>query len=454
MATLVQFWQQERDTHKAALAAAQGDLAAAQQALVAAKANLQADAAALDKLNSDIATNRAKLASSSVPSEVTALNAAIRDQLIERRRLQGAALDDQDALAWAQADVDSATSSVGRANSKLADAEARFKAATDADAQRQAIKTKLGAAPFDTLKADAAAFAGGQQVTDAKAEIDATFPADLQKIALMRYKTRTARAAQLQKGVADAEDAFADAIATKDGLSGDAAKAAIAFRRADQDLRNFATTAKQRYDRAVAVMSDLQAMKNGTKTPDLLTVQEKADVAGSAARTTAEGNVEPIDGKLNDLYTARTALDTQIVTQIDTDVDALATDPTVQAKRAAVTGAIGALKTAQDTAVTNGDKKVVDEWEAVVQDPTWRALVDYYDAKATLDELSGIDPSTLGPAVDGAEGTYVTALTKANKAQRQADALSDVVTLRAKRLDASTTALCSRLLSAVRGDSF
>ena len=134
MATLVQFWQQERDTHKAALAAAQGDLAAAQQALVAAKANLQADAAALDKLNSDIATNRAKLASSSVPSEVTALNAAIRDQLIERRRLQGAALDDQDALAWAQADVDSATSSVGRANSKLADAEARFKAATDADA--------------------------------------------------------------------------------------------------------------------------------------------------------------------------------------------------------------------------------------------------------------------------------------------------------------------------------
>jgi hypothetical protein len=454
MATLAQFWQQERDTNKAALTAVQSDLAAAQKAVIDAKATLQTDAAALDKINGDIAANRAKLATSSVPSEVLALNNSIRDQIIERRRLQGVILDDQDGVVWAQADVDAATSAAARATAKSADADARFAAATDAAAQRQSLKTTLGAAPFSTLKADATAFAGAQQVTDAKAEIDATFPADLQKIALMRYKTRTARAGQLRKSLTDAQDAVVAAAVAKDGLSGGAAKAASDFQRADQALRDFVKTAKQRYDRAVGVISDLQAIKNGTKTPDLLTAQEKSDVAGSGARTTAEGKVEPIDGKLNDLNTARTALDDQILTQIGADVDKLATDPTVQAKRAAVTAATGAVKTAQTTAVTNGDKKTVDEWEAVVQDPTWRVLVDYYDAKATLDELSSTDPATFGPAVDAAEDAYVTALTKANKAQRQSDALSDVVAARSKRLDASTTALSSRMLSAVRGDSF
>jgi len=454
MATLMQFWQQEKDTHTAAQTAAQSDLSTAQQSLVDVKAQLQKDAADLDKKNSDIAVNRAKLATSSVPSEVTALTATIRDQFIDQHRLQGAILDDQDDLAWAQAEVGRATAAVARASAKLADAAAQLKAATDADATRQTLKTKLGAPPFSTLQADATAFAGTQAATDAQAEIDATFPADLQKIAVKRYKTRTGRAAQLRQSVIDAESALGDELAAKDGLSGETAKAALAFRRAEANLRDFVATAKQRYDRAVAVFSDLQAIKNGTKTPPLLSDQEKLDVAVSADRTTAEGNLEAVDGKLNDLYTARNALDTQILTQIGTDVDTVSTDPTVQAKRAAVTGAITALKTEKDTAVTNGDKKKVDEWEIVVRDETWRALVDYLDAKAALDELSATNPATFGTAIVGAEDAYATALAKANKAQRQADALADVVAVRGKRLDASTTAFPTRVLSATRGDSF
>jgi hypothetical protein len=119
-----------------------------------------------------------------------------------------------------------------------------------------------------------------------------------------------------------------------------------------------------------------------------------------------------------------------------------------------VTGAITALKTEKDTTVTNGDKKKVDEWEIVVRDETWRALVDYLDAKAALDELSATNPATFGTAIVGAEDAYATALAKANKAQRQADALADVVAVRGKRLDASTTAFPTRVLSATRGDSF
>src|SRR5689334_18023422 len=127
MATLMQFWQQEKDTHKAAQTAAQSDLSTAQQSLVDVKAQLQKDAGDLDKLNSAIAVNRAKLATSSVPSEVTALTATIRDQFIDQHRLQGAILDDQDDLAWAQAEVGRATAAVARASAKLADADAQLK---------------------------------------------------------------------------------------------------------------------------------------------------------------------------------------------------------------------------------------------------------------------------------------------------------------------------------------
>jgi hypothetical protein len=454
MATLAQFWQQERDTHKAALAATQSGLATAQQDLVDAKTALQVAAAGADKLKTDIAANRAKLAATPVPSEVTALNAMIRDQIIAQRGLQATILDQQDAVASAQADADGAAVALARATSSLANAEARLAAATGADAKRQALKTKLSAAPFDTMKAEATAFAGGQVVTDAKSEIDATFPADLQKIVFKRYATRTKRVVQVRKTLTDAEDALGTALAAKDGLSGDAAKKAVDFRRADQALRDFATSAKQRYDRAVAIMNDLQAIKNGTKTPDLLTAQEKLDIAVSAERTAAEGKAEGIDTKLNDLYTARNALDTQIVTQIDTDVDKLSTDPTLQTKRADVTGAIGTLKTAQDAVVTSGDREVLDLWEVVVQDPTWRALIDYLEAKATLDDLSATTPASFGTALDTAEDAYATALAKVMKAQRQTDSLADVVGVLGKRLDASSNTLPNRVLSAVRGDSF
>ena len=454
MVTLVQFWQQERDTHKAALTAAQSGFAAAQQDHVDAKAALQIAAAAVDKLKTDIAANRAKLAATPVPSELTALNAAIRDQIIKQRGLQATILDQQEAVASAQADVDNGAAALARATTSLANAEARLAAATDADAKRQALKTKLSAPPFDTMKADATAFVGGQVVTDAKAEIDATFPADLQKIAVKRYTTRANRVAQLRKTLTDAEDALGAALAAKDGLAGNAGKTAVDFRRADQALRDFATTGKQRYDRAVTIMTDLQAIKNGTKTPDLLTAQEKLDIAVSGARTTAEGNAEGVDAKLNDLYTALDALDARILTQIGTDVDTLATDPTVQTKRADVTGAIGALKTAQDTVGNSGDRNVLDLWEVVVQDQTWRALVDYLDAEAALNDISATTPASFGTALDTTEDAYATALAKVMKAQRQTDSFADVVGVFGKRLDASSNTRPNRVLSAVRGDSF
>ncbi len=450
--TLVQFWQQERDTHEAAQTAAQNDLTNAQIALVAAKAKLDADVAALNTLNTAIAANRAKLVTTSVPSEVTALNNAIRDQIIQQRTLQGGIMDDQDMVAWTQSDADGATAMLTRATARKADAEAKLAAANDANKQRQLLKAQLTLAPFDTLQTDAGSH--GALETDAQAEIDGNLPAEIQHIAGLRYATRTTRDAALRKSLADAEDALGTSLAASGGFSGDAAKKHIDFNHAERALREYAAGAKRRYDRAVAVLTDLKAIKAGTKTPDLLTAQEKLDVAANAGRTTAQTNALPADTKRGTLYTARNDLDVQIATQIGTDVDKLATDPTVKTKRDAVTAAAGALKTTQDGIVASGDKKVLDEWEVVVQDSAWRTFIEYLDAKAALAELAGIAPASLGTALDTAEDAYAVALGKALKAQRTADSFADVIALRTLRADASTAALQGRLLSAVRGDSF
>jgi hypothetical protein len=243
-------------------------------------------------------------------------------------------------------------------------------------------------------------------------------------------------------------------LAGTSGLSGDAAKKATDFRHAEQTLRDYAKTAKERYDRAIGVLADLQAMKKGTKTPDLFTTQEKLDVASSGARTTAETNAEPLDVDRNAVYTAQQALDAKIITQIGTDVDKLATDPALKTARDAIATKAGDLKTAQDGLVASGDKKVLDEWQAVVQDSAWRLLIDYLDAKATFTELAATAPATLATTLDTAEDAYATALAAAAKARRGADALTDVIALRVERVDASSAALPGRLLSAVRGDSF
>jgi hypothetical protein len=452
--TLVQFWTAERDTHKLAQSGAQGDLTAAQAALGTAKAALDTDTKALGKISDAIAADRKALAVASVPSDVTALNTKIRDEIIKQRSLQGMVLDDQDAIAAAQATCDGAAAALARVSAKVAAAEARLAAAKDAAAKRKTLADQLAVPPFTTLKADATAFAASAVATDAKAEIDATFPAPLQAIATQRRKTRAEHLASLQKSVEDAEDALGSTQAAADGLTGEAAEKGIEFRRADDALRAFVTTAKLRYDRAVTLLTNLQALKKGTTAPDLLSAQEKSDVAASTARTTAETNALPLDAKRAAIYTAEDALDAAVLAQISTDVDALRTDAALAAKRGAPSTAAAALTAAQTAFAATPDKKTLDEWEAVVRDPVWSTLIDYLEAQATLDYLKATSPADFGTTLATAEDAYAVALAAATKAQRAEDALADEITLRSARVDAATASLPGRMLSAVRGDSF
>ncbi len=458
--TLVQFWQQERDIYEAEQTTAQNDVTAAQLAVTNATAKLAGDVAALDGLKRQIATARAKLVTTTVPAEVAALNDQIRNLIIQQRGMQGTVLDDHDALDWAQAGLDPATGTLSRATAKAADADAKLAAAKDANKQRQALKATLSMPPYDTLKSDATNFLGSGTVTNADLQIKANFPQDLIDIAGTRYGTRTARVAGLRTVLSNGEDSLGTDVATDAGLDGLARQQGVAFRRAERVMREYLATAKSRYDQAVAVVQHLQAIKLDTTgaTPDLLTAAEKTAVAASADRTNAKGGAVPVDTARRALFTALDDLDAQILTQIGADVDALSTDATVKAKRDAVKTKWADLRNAETTfAQATPGKQVLDEWEAVVPDPAWQALLDYLAAKAALNELKDIVPTGAGSvaeAMDNAELAYAGALANAAKARRREDYLNDVIAVRSERFDATTAAINGRLLSAVRGDSF
>jgi hypothetical protein len=204
------------------------------------------------------------------------------------------------------------------------------------------------------------------------------------------------------------------------------------------------------------VLGRLEAIEVDTTgtVPDVLTAAEKAQLAAQkTAGAAAEPTAETLDGDLNGVLTAQDALATQILTSIVADVDALATDPNVAAKRAAVATAVTTFKTAL-TAFAAANKSDLDQWEATIPDPAWGALLDYLGAKAALTELAGVDPAALATAMDTAENDAAAARAAAAVAQRRADYLGDAIALRQQIVDAARAALAARLLSAIRGDSY
>jgi len=125
----------------------------------------------------------------------------------------------------------------------------------------------------------------------------------------------------------------------------------------------------------------------------------------------------------------------------------------VQAKRAAVAAKITALQAAKD-AFSAANKADLDQWEVVIPDKAWQILLDFEEGMAALNDLTGIDPAALSTELDTAEDAYATTRAAAEMAQRRVDYFGDAITLRQRRVDATTAAIAARLLSAIRGDSF
>jgi hypothetical protein len=290
--------------------------------------------------------------------------------------------------------------------------------------------------------------------SDARTRYEAEFPAELRELAGRRRATRDGRIASLQAQLANAEDAQASGQAADGGLPGTVRQKWMALQRAQDALAEEVATAASRYARALAVLTMLETIENapaGT-VQDVLSDAEKAQLAAlQATGAAAAPAADALDDDMNAVFTARDALDAQVLTQIGADVDALATDPTVAAKRAAIGTAEQAFDNALAGFVKRGD---LDQWEAAVPDDAWQVVLEYLEGVAALNELAALDLPGLAGGMDAAEDAYTQALGNAETAQRRADARADAIALRSARLASAQGALQARLASAVRGDSY
>lgn len=454
--TLLQFWQQQLTIYQAEQSAAQSDLTNAQASLQTVNTQLAADVKALAKAGSDIAAARAQLAVTTIPADANALIMQITSLIITQRGLQGAVLDDQDQAAAAQAAIDSANATLARATARVASVQSTIATVQTDDSRRQSYKSAIATAPLSALKGDATTFLGGPTVTHATSRVGKDFPAQIVTIAGKRHDTRAGRLKSLQTVLDNAQNALATERATDGGLDGVATQKGIVFQRAQDGLSNYVATAANRFAKAQAVMSALEAIEldlTGT-VPDVLTAAEKAQLAAQAAAgAAAEPTAETLDADLNAVFAAQDSLDAQILTSIAANVDGLSTDPNVVAKRAAIDAAAAAFKTALST-FAGANKKDLDQWEAIIPDGAWKVLLDFQEGTAALNELSLIDPTTLAAAMDTAENDYATALSAAAIARRRVDYIGDAIARTQERLDSAQAALAGRLPSAIRGDSY
>jgi hypothetical protein len=319
---------------------------------------------------------------------------------------------------------------------------------------RRRSKAAIAAPPLSTLTADATTYKASSTVTNATSRIGKNFPPQILTIADKRLETRVGRIASLQASVNNAQDALATESAADNGLDGAADQKRIAFERAQDALATYVATAGSRFAQAGLVMSMLDAIETapaGT-VADVLTDPEKAQLTALAtAGAAAEPTAEALDGDLNDVFTAESALDAQILAAIGANPDTAGTDPTVATKRTAITTAKTTFTSALAAFSTKPD---LDKWEAVIPDQGWKVLLDYEQGLDTLTYLSATTPATLASTMDTAENDYATALLAAAVAERKAAYLSDEIALRQARLDSANGAIGARLPSAIRGDSY
>src|SRR5581483_11533052 len=326
--SLLTFWQQQLAIYQAEQKAAQDDLAAAQASMQAATAQLAADQKALDKTGADIAAARAKLAVTTIPADANALVAQITQMLITQRALQGAVLDGKEKIGDIQASLDSAAATLARVTARAASVQAKVTGAQADASRRDAYRAAVAAAPLSTLKNDATAFLAGATLTHAKTRIGKNFPDKLLAIAGKRHDSRVNRLKALRTDLDNAMDALANEHATDGGLDGAAAQKRIAFERAQDALAEYVANSANRFAKAKTVMAALEAIeRDATGTvPDILTDAEKSQVTALTA--------------------ADAALQAQILTSIGANVDTLATDPTIAAKRTAIDTARNNFKNA------------------------------------------------------------------------------------------------------------
>ena len=514
--TILEYATQRSASAGQALTDAQKRLADSQAALVAATAEGKNASTALADLERRIDEIRQKLSGIVTPADGEVLLDALELATIRLRSTQAVVTKSKNKFAVAQANVTQAQTDVAAASVMRTQAQTALAQATSSSEARDALVFALDNAPVKNLPTeagkalDAANLVEGAPFKKAKDRIEGDIPEKLLKRAEDRRKQAGAAVAQADKNVTDAEDALLKEGETNNGRAGAAAKAWVAFQRAEADARNFVNTAEDDFGSAKAILKEVGDPTRAPLTPEQKALIGDADL--KADRENATGEEETIDtGVAKTLADAQISLDEAILkakaepsqansdavdaaqdkvddaqSDFDTDngkwrekeTDLTAANLAVDQKSAALAAAIqkavaagsdpstdpdvvlakGELTTAEnkqksaDEAYRLSDKGVLDLWEAAVPDSTWRLFEKYEDALESLNALKAANPAALKTSLTTTEEAYVTAQLAADKSTSILQQLAAEQAQRVARQEGAEQVADARRFSALRGD--
>jgi len=423
------------------LVAGQADLAAAQKQLTDATNEVLA-------LQDEAIAIRRKIATTTVAADGKKLFDDLDANTSKLRGKQAAMADAQEAIAFAKSRVAGAQDELARAATAARTAGIAAVAAKRRDDDHTAWSGAATSTPLKSLPASADVTKAGPAKTaaDAAAASLADVPTELLTRAHERRVARAARLEALEASARAAEDRVADEAA-KGGLPGKTTKAKLTVDRSEEQLRSFALTAQERYDRALALLDGV-AGSTGMNAAEAARVTELHAVA----KTADAFNLE------NARDAALKAVQDQQAVVDDAILDALAKDPTASpgdnAKVKTEQGKLPALQTALGTADTKyqAQKDKLDALEAAIPDATWALVADYEEALALLADLADDDPAALASTVATNEDAYAKAVRAEGDNVRTVLAVGELARAREDLAAAAAQTRSARLLEALRGD--
>ena len=514
--TILEYATNRNASASQAVADAQQQLVDAQSDLAQVNTDQQAASVELASLEAQAASIRQKLSVIATPADGEALLDALEQTTVRIRATQAAIVKIQGRFSIATANMAQAQTELAAAAVQQQQATAALVEAVDSNTAREELSNALGNPPLTevNLKAgkalDESDPVDGVAFKEAKERIEGDIPPKLIERAHARREQERKLINDELKEYRDAEDAVLKEGATNGGLAKVAEQARAVFKRAEEAARDFVGGAESRLAQAKAALVQV-----GDPDQSPLTPEQKAritDPALEADREAAAGdeetlhttvakdlsdkqalldeailkakadpsaaNLQAVNDARDEVDAAQTAFDTADQAWRDKETLLGAAVDNVEAKQAALAGAIqqavaggndpetdpDVIQAKDDvTAAENARKTAEDDykasphgtldlWETAVPDATWRLFEKYEHAVETLNALKNANPATLKNDLKTTEEAYVAARFAADKSSSVLAQLTAEQSHRAVRQDGAQRTADARLFSALRGD--
>lgn len=418
-------------------------LAAAQSTLQVRQKDRDDNAAAIAKLQSDIAKKRLEIAAAAMPADAEAAAADLELLLIQLNAGQAKAVDLQVQLDTVQSQIDVQLDSLGAATTRSVGVTAAFATAQKAAADHQAWQAASLATPVKDVSQTAIDTLAGQLFTDAKTRAEAGVDATLLAHVRKRETREQARLAAIEARRDAAQDDLDAKQEADRGIAGEAAPLRTTYDRAEAAFREAVTAGQDRLNRALGLLASIAAAP-------ALPLAEKNRMLDATLVNPAKAqvtNAEADEQARDDLATAQANLDRG---QTEVAVGLTPFDTIVNLTKA-VTDANTAI-----AGLAAFDESKLDAWEVTAPDSSWSLLAAFDEAALILNDLkTNSTPAKLATA-STAMSTAANALAAKLEELAQSDhdvaLLEQRVKLDTELLDAAARNGSARVLNALRGD--